>query len=136
VVNLVLYDGVCGLCNRTVQFILRHDRKDQFRFATLQGEVGNQVARKHGIDPVELSTFVLICDLDGPIEQAFVQGKAALRVLWELGGAWKLVGWKWILPGWLVNPIYRLIASNRYRAFGRLETCPIPKPEVRSKFLD
>lgn len=134
--NLVLYDGVCGLCNRSVQFILRHDRKDQFRFAQLQGALGSAIAKKHGVDPAELSTFVLVLDYEGTDEIALKRGKAAFRVLWELGGLWKLLGWKWIYPSWLLDPFYLLVAKNRYRAFGRLETCPIPKPSERAKFLD
>ncbi len=134
--NLVLYDGVCGLCNRSVQFILRHDRKDQFLFAQLQGELGSSIAKNHGVDPAELSTFVLVLDYEGTGEIALKRGKAAFRVLWELGGWWKLIGWKWIYPSWLLDPFYLLVAKNRYRAFGRLETCPIPAPSDRAKFLD
>jgi predicted DCC family thiol-disulfide oxidoreductase YuxK len=135
-VHLVLYDGVCGLCNRSVQFILRHDRNDQFRFATLQGSLGSSIAQKHGVDPTQLSTFVLVLNYEGPNEVALKRGKAAFRVLWELGGWWKLIGWKWIFPGWLLDPFYLLVARNRYKAFGRLEACPIPAPSVRAKFLD
>ncbi|MEQ1823020.1 MAG: DCC1-like thiol-disulfide oxidoreductase family protein [Fimbriimonadaceae bacterium] len=134
--NLVLYDGICGLCNRSAQFILRHDLRDKFRFATLQGERGSELAKKHGIDPTKLSTFVLILDLDEPNERALTAGKAAFRVLWELGGPWRLVGWKWIFPSWLLDPFYGVVARNRYRVFGRLDACPIPKPAERAKFLD
>lgn len=134
--HLVLYDGVCGLCDRSVQFILRNDRSNRFRFATLQGETGGELARKHGFDPAELSSFILILDHDLPSERAMRKGKAGLRVLWELGGFWKLVGWLSILPGWLVDPFYTLIAKNRYRMFGKLDACRIPSPAERAKFVD
>lgn len=134
--HLVLYDGLCGLCDRSVQFILRHDRKDRFRFATLQGETGAALARKHGFDPEELSSFVLILDHDTPSERAMRRGKAGLRVLWELGGLWKLIGWKHVFPGWLVDPFYSLVAKNRYKVFGKLEACRIPSPAERAKFVD
>lgn len=134
--HLVLYDGVCGLCDRTVQFILRNDRRDRFRFATLQGATGAEAARKHGFDPAELSSFILILDHEQPSERSMRKGKAALRVLWELGGFWKLIGWLAILPKWLVDPGYSLIAKNRYRVFGKLDACRIPSPAERAKFVD
>lgn len=134
--HLVLYDGVCGLCDRSVQFILRHDKRDRFRFATLQGGTGSEVARKHGIDPTQLSSFVLILDFEGDRETAMTKGRAGMRVLWELGGAWRLLGWLSILPSWLVDPFYNLVAKNRYRLFGKLEACRIPNPAERAKFVD
>jgi predicted DCC family thiol-disulfide oxidoreductase YuxK len=134
--HLVLYDGVCGLCDRTVQFILRNDRRDRFQFATLQGATGAEAARKHGFDPTELSSFILVLDYETPSERAMRKGKAALRVLWELGGAWKLIGWLCVLPKWIVDPVYMLIARNRYRVFGQLEACRIPSPAERAKFVD
>jgi len=134
--HLVLYDGVCGLCDRSVQFILRNDRHNRFRFATLQGTTGSDLARKHGFDPEELSSFILILDHDGATERAMRKGKAGLRVLWELGGFWRILGWLSILPGWLVDPFYSLIASNRYKLFGKLDACRIPSPAERAKFVD
>lgn len=134
--HLLLYDGVCGLCDRSVQFVLRHDKHDRFRFATLQGETGSAAAVKHGIDPTELSSFVLILDHEGPAERVMTRGRAGMRVLWELGGFWRLLGWLSVLPGWLVNPFYNLIAKNRYRIFGKLEACRIPSPSERAKFVD
>lgn len=134
--HLLLYDGVCGLCDRSVQFVLRHDKRDRFRFATLQGDTGSVAAAKHGIDPTELSSFVLILDHEGQSERVMTRGRAGMRVLWELGGFWRLVGWLSVLPGWLVNPFYNLIAKNRYRIFGKLEACRIPTPGERAKFVD
>lgn len=134
--HLVLYDGVCGLCDRSVQFILRHDKRDRFRFATLQGETGTQAAIKHGIDPTQLSSFVLVLDYEGEGEKAMTRGRAGMRVLWELGGAWRLAGWVSVLPAWLIDPFYNLVAKNRYRLFGKLEACRIPNPAERAKFVD
>lgn len=134
--HLVLYDGVCGLCDRSVQFILRNDKGNRFRFATLQGATGGDLARKHGFDPEELSSFILVLDHELGSERALHKGRAALRVLWELGGFWRLVGWLCVLPGWLVDPFYSAIAKRRYRIFGKLDACRIPSPSERAKFVD
>jgi len=119
-----------------VQFILRNDRKDRFRFATLQGDTGGALARKHGFDPEELSSFVLVLNHETGAERAMRKGKAGLRVLWELGGMWRLLGWMHVFPGWLVDPFYMLVAKNRYKVFGKLDACRIPSPAERAKFVD
>jgi predicted DCC family thiol-disulfide oxidoreductase YuxK len=132
---LVLYDGVCGLCNFFVRFLIRRDRHDRMRFATLQSELGRRIVERHGGDPDELSSVYVVERLETPKERARVRGKAALFALRSLGGAWKMMVVFEILPAFLLNLGYRLVAAIRYRLFGRLDACPVPTPEERSKFL-
>lgn len=127
---IVLYDAVCGLCSRSVQLILRHDRRGRFRFAALQSEVGQALLRRHGLQTDELDTFVLVED-----GRAYVRSSGALRVARGLGGAWRLVSALAIVPRPLRDAVYRLVARNRYRIFGRLDACMLPPPDVRSRFL-
>ena len=135
---VVFYDGVCGLCNRTVQFILKRDRREVFRFAPLQGPLANRILRAHGIDPSDLDTIYVAVNCDQSSgERLLARSDAAVFVLRELGGIWR-VGAE--VLGMLPRSVrawgYGLIARNRYRIFGRYETCPIPSESVRARFLD
>jgi len=135
--DLILYDGVCGLCNRFVQFILARDHADRFRFATLQSDLGREIVLRHGGDPSAISTVYLIENWgDEEAEHARIRGKAALYAIHRLGGIWRILGAARILPAFFLDAGYRLVARFRYRLFGRLETCPVPTPETRRKFLD
>lgn len=126
---ILLYDGLCGFCDGTVQFILRHDRRGSMRFATLQGELGQQVlAREPSLQGVD--SLVL---LEG--ERVHVKSEAALRIARYLGGAWTLARVLRIVPRALRDWGYDLFARHRYRLFGRHDSCPIPSPEVRARFL-
>jgi len=132
---IVLYDGVCGLCNATVRFILRHDREARFRFAPLQGKGAARLAARHGFDPSDLDTVYLVVDHGGAGERVLARSAAIFAVLRTLGGRWRLVS----ALGWLPRPLtdagYRFVASVRYRLFGKLSACPIPRPEWRNRFL-
>lgn len=134
--DLILYDGVCGLCNRFVQFMLARDSSDRFRFAALQSPLGREVVLRHGGDPDAVSTVYLIEHWDSEAERARVRGKAALYALHSLGGGWRVVAVLRVLPAFLLNLGYGLVARFRYRLFGKLDACPMPSPETRSKFLD
>ncbi len=134
--DLILYDGVCGLCNRFVQFIIARDSRDQFRFAALQTELGRSLVAKHGGDPSTLSTVYLIQDWGTESEVARSRGKAAFHVISRLGGGWRVLGTLRVLPAPLLNIGYGLVARLRYRLFGKLDACPIPTPATRAKFLD
>ena len=127
---IVLYDGVCGFCNQSVQLILRHDRKGRFRFASLQSEVGQALLKRHGLATDDLDTFVLVED-----GRAYVRSTGALRVARGMGGAWRLTAILSIVPRPVRDFFYDLFARNRYRMFGRLDACMLPPPEVRSRFL-
>jgi predicted DCC family thiol-disulfide oxidoreductase YuxK len=134
---ILLYDGVCGLCNRAVQFVLKRDRHDTFHFASLQSEFAAAVLRKHGITPDALDTVYLVLHRGDPTEQLLARSDAGLAVMLLLGGLWRwlaLVGG--IFPTSLLDFLYNLVARNRYRIFGKYDTCPLPPPEQRAKFLD
>jgi predicted DCC family thiol-disulfide oxidoreductase YuxK len=134
--TLVLYDGVCGLCNGIVRFLLRFDNRDQFRYAALQSEFAAEVVRKHGLNPAELDSVVVVTSFGQPDEGAHTKFDAVIASARDLGGIWRIGSLARVLPGWLRNRFYDLIARNRYRMFGRYDTCPIPKPEHRVKFVD
>jgi predicted DCC family thiol-disulfide oxidoreductase YuxK len=132
---LILYDGVCGLCNAFVNFLLRHDDQDRFRFAALQSELGREVVERNGGDPNEVSTVYFVEGVGSDAEAVRTRGKAALYAVDQLGGAWRILALLRFLPAFLLNIGYRLVARFRYRLFGKLDACPVPDPEVRAKFL-
>lgn len=133
---VVLYDGVCGLCNGLVQFILKRDVHDRFRFASLQSEFAGTLLKRHGADSRDLDTFYVVIDHGQPSERVLMRSDAILHVVNTLGGLWKLAGAGRILPKALRDGLYSLVARNRYRVFGKHESCPLPSPEQRTKFLD
>ena len=133
--TLVLYDGVCGLCNGVVKFLLRRDRRDRFVFAALQGDLGRAIVRERGGDPDELSTMWLLRRVGQPDERAWQRGRAGVLALASLGGAWSLFHLLRLLPTALLDLGYRALAARRYRLGGRLEACPVPAPEHRRKFV-
>ena len=133
---IVLYDGVCGLCNRLVQFLLKHDRRDRFRFASLQSEFANGLLKRHGVDPHDLDTVYVVKDHGQSDESLLARSDAILYMLAELGGAWKLTGIGRVLPKGLRDAFYKIVARNRYRVFGKHESCMLPEPQHRARFLD
>lgn len=133
--TLILYDGVCGLCNAFIRFLIRRDKRDRFRFAALQSELGREIVTRHGGDPDEISTIYCVDRAGGDAERVRTRGKAALCAIGKLGGAWRILVVLRVLPAFLLNPGYALMARFRYRLFGRLDACPIPAPEDRAKFL-
>jgi predicted DCC family thiol-disulfide oxidoreductase YuxK len=141
---LILYDGVCGLCNRFAQFVLRHDRKAIFRFASLQSLLAARILSAHGASAVDLDTVYVIRNFDPahPENEADAQPllarcDAVMFVLRELGGVWRAAELAVrCLPRFLRDWGYRMIAGKRYRLFGRYTTCPVPGQSVRNRFLD
>ncbi|WP_159888525.1 thiol-disulfide oxidoreductase DCC family protein [Paenibacillus puerhi] len=128
---IVLYDGICGFCQRAVQFILPRDRSGTFRFAALQSEVGQSLLQQHGLAGASLDTFVLIHE-----GRAYTRSTAGLRVLRELGGMWRWLYSAIIVPTPIRDMVYAMIARNRYRMFGKADACMLPRPEDRKRFLD
>lgn len=126
----VLFDGVCNFCNGAVQFIIRHDPRAVFRFAAYQSEAGAALALRHGIDPSKLETFALVTG-----DKAFVRSDAAIAVGVHLGGLWRAAAVLKVVPRPLRDAVYHFIAANRYRWFGKNESCMVPSPEVRRRFL-
>lgn len=131
---VLLYDGVCGFCNWSVQLILERDRRGEMRFAALQSDYGAAVVARHpelrGVDSV-----VFVERARGG-ERIYVRSEAALKVAAYLGGFWRVFLAAKVLPRAARDYLYDLFARNRYRVFGKYDTCMLPPPEVRSRFLD
>ncbi|MGB5623809.1 MAG: thiol-disulfide oxidoreductase DCC family protein [Gammaproteobacteria bacterium] len=128
--NIVVFDGLCNLCSASVRFILEYDRRGAIRFAPMQSPLGHDLLQRHGIDPADAHTFLLLRGT-----QAFVQSDAALEIARDLGR------WRWlrvlrVIPRGLRNRIYGVIARHRYRWFGKRDTCFVPTDEQRARFLD
>ncbi|MEO0556772.1 MAG: thiol-disulfide oxidoreductase DCC family protein [Bacteroidota bacterium] len=128
---VVLFDGVCNLCDRSVQFILDRDRAGVFRFASLQSDTGRALLVDHQLDPDALASVVVV---DG--DQAFTKSDAALRIARDLRFPWNAASAFRIVPRFLRDAIYNWVAKNRYRWFGTRESCRIPTPDVAARFLD
>lgn len=126
---VILFDGVCNLCNSTVQFVIKHDPKRQFRFASLQGEYGQQVLKQFNLPTNTLSSFILLKD-----HQIYTHSTGALKVAKQLSGAWPLLYVFIIIPPFIRNAVYQFIANNRYKWFGKKESCAMPSPELKSLF--
>jgi predicted DCC family thiol-disulfide oxidoreductase YuxK len=139
---IILYDGVCGLCNRLNQFVLRRDREGIFRFAWLQSPLAARILAQHGANPQDLDTVYVVLNHDltkqaQPDELLLPRSDAVIFVLKRLGGIWKVLGlFVQFLPRRLRDWGYRMVAGNRYRVFGRFETCMLPSARDRSKFID
>lgn len=133
---ILLYDGVCGLCNFWVQFTLDRDPNGRFRFAPLQGATAATILARHGKDPAQLDTVYLVLDPGSVNEKILTKGRAIGRVLHELGGIWAFLGLVRFLPDFLLDFGYDFVARNRYRWFGRHDSCPIPTPAQRARFLE
>lgn len=134
---ILFYDGVCGLCNTLVQFLLRHDKHGRLRFASLQSDFAEKVLRRHGFDPKELDTLHVVENYEQPDERLFQRSDAVLRAGRELGGHWRvLAAIVKFVPRPLRDIAYRFVAQNRYRVFGKYETCMLPDQNQRSRFLD
>lgn len=133
---IILFDGVCGLCDRFVSLVLRRDAAGYFRFAPLQGELASAILTRHGRSPSELSTVVVVVDPETPSERLLIKSRAALFVLGSLGGSFSLarpIGW---LPTSLLDWFYDRIARNRYRIFGKSDACRLPNAQERGRFLE
>jgi predicted DCC family thiol-disulfide oxidoreductase YuxK len=134
---ILLYDGVCGLCNRLVQFILRRDRDAVFHFASLQSDFAAGIVTRHAANPSDLDTFYVVLSDNHEQEFLLSRSDAAVYVLKRLSPFWRILGFfLGILPRSLRDWAYQVIARNRYRLFGRYEACPIPAENVRARFLD
>jgi predicted DCC family thiol-disulfide oxidoreductase YuxK len=138
---ILLYDGVCGLCNRLVQFILRRDTGSVFRFASLQSTLATRILAQHGANAADLDTIYVVLNYELPDEDLLTRSDAVIFILRQVGTREHTLC---CLAGFLLSLIplplrdlgYRIIARNRYRVFGRSETCILPAPEHRDRFLD
>jgi predicted DCC family thiol-disulfide oxidoreductase YuxK len=128
---IIVFDAQCLLCNAWVQFLLRHDQRAVFRFASIQGAAGGALLQKSGLRIEGLQTLLLV---DG--DRVWQHTAAIIRVLHALGWPWRAAWIVWLVPAPLRDAIYRWFARNRYRVFGRSETCLVPRPEFAARFLD
>ncbi|OGU77772.1 MAG: hypothetical protein A2V93_10880 [Ignavibacteria bacterium RBG_16_34_14] len=127
---IILFDGVCNFCNFWVNFLLDRDKKDKFRFTALQSETGEKLLKKFNLSTEDFDTFVLIVG-----DKYYVRSTAALLVAKNLTGLWKMLYVFIIIPKQIRDFLYNLVAKNRYKLFGKKETCRIPTTIERSKFL-
>ena len=133
---IILYDGVCGLCNRLVQFLLKRDKRGRLRFASLQSDFAARVLTRHGIDPKDLDTVQVVVNYNRPDERILNRSDAILGAGAELGMAWStLATVARVVPRALRDLVYGFVARNRYRVFGKYETCMLPDPNQRHRFL-
>jgi len=127
---VILFDGVCNLCNATVQFILKRDKHSYFKFASIQGEFGQNTLTRFGLPATNPNSFVL---LEG--EKIYTHSTGALRVFLHLGGIWKMLYAFIIVPRFIRDAVYNLIARNRYNWFGKKNTCYLPTADLSKRFL-
>ncbi|MEP0265142.1 thiol-disulfide oxidoreductase DCC family protein [Dokdonia sp.] len=129
--KIILFDGVCNLCNTSIIFVIKHDPKDLFRFAPLQSDLGKALISKHDIDSTKVDSIILVDQ-----EKAYTKSSAALRIARHLSGGYSFLAIFLIFPAFLRNVVYDYIARNRYKWYGKKESCMIPTPELKAKFLD
>ncbi len=128
---IILFDGVCNLCDKSVQFIIKNDKKKHFRFAALQSNAGQRLLTQYGISTTELNSFILIYN-----NQVYNKSSGALHVAKLLGGGWIFFYSLIIIPKFLRDSIYDFISEHRYKWFGKKEACMIPTPELKARFLN
>lgn len=127
---LILFDGVCNLCNSSVQFILLHDERAYFQFASLQSAFASEILTRHGLKTSNFDSIVLIKN-----NQVYQRSDAALLIAKQLSGAWKILCIFLIIPRFIRDAVYNFVAKNRYRWFGKKSECMLPKPEWKERFL-
>ncbi|MBL8263259.1 MAG: thiol-disulfide oxidoreductase DCC family protein [Xanthomonadaceae bacterium] len=136
---VIVFDGVCVLCNGWVRFLLKHDRRKRYRFAAMQDAAGRRLLAENGLDPDDPVSFLLIeYDIEsdhGASPRVSTDTTAIRRVIAGLGGLWRVARLAALLPGFVRDPLYRLVARNRYRLFGKHDACMVPAPEERVRFL-
>ncbi|MFZ1320060.1 MAG: thiol-disulfide oxidoreductase DCC family protein [Ignavibacteria bacterium] len=129
--KIILFDGVCNLCNSSVNFIIDNDNINTFKFASLQSEKGTELLKKYDLFDKNIDSVILIEN-----DKAYLKSDAALKIAKTLGGKYKLIYGFIILPAFIRNFFYDIIAKNRYKWFGKKDSCRIPTPELKTKFLD
>ncbi|HEY8688829.1 MAG TPA: thiol-disulfide oxidoreductase DCC family protein [Chitinophagaceae bacterium] len=128
---IVLFDGVCNLCNSAVQFIIRHDNKNIFMFTSLQSNAGQKLLAQYNFPPDELNSFILIKN-----NKAYTRSSGALKVVKKLKGLWPLLYGFIIIPKFIRDEVYNWVGKNRYKWFGKQDACMIPTPELKARFLN
>ena len=129
---IILFDGVCNLCNGFVQFIIRHDPAGRFRFASLQSDGGRALLAAQGVPLTDAAPETVLLVADG---QVYSHSTAVLQIARRLGGFWRLLGVGFLLPRAWRDALYRFVARHRYQWFGRQAACQLPTPELARRFL-
>ncbi|PCJ94857.1 MAG: thiol-disulfide oxidoreductase [Flavobacteriaceae bacterium] len=129
--KIILFDGVCNLCNNSINYVIKKDKKDIFRFAALQSEIGQKLTAERNIDTSKVDSIILI----DPGVSYYTKSDAALKIMNEFGGAWKLFTVFTWLPVGLRDIVYDFIAKNRYKWYGKKDACMVPTSELKGKFL-
>lgn len=129
--GIVFYDGVCGLCDRWVRFLVKRDKHGSLRFAPLQGET----AKTRTDLPAEMRTVIVIMSPNASNERTYLRSEAALRLLDHIGGFWRIVSWLRVIPRPIRDRVYDAIAQRRYRWFGKSDSCYLPPAASQDRFL-
>ncbi|MEH7014243.1 thiol-disulfide oxidoreductase DCC family protein [Neobacillus niacini] len=127
--TIILFDGICNLCTSSVQFIIKRDPKGHFKFASLQSEIGQMLLTQYGISK-ELDSIIVIEN-----EKVYIKSSAALRICSRLNGIWSFFSILRVLPPFIRNFVYDMVAKNRYKWFGKKESCMLPTSEMKKRFL-
>lgn len=129
--KIILFDGICNLCESSVQFVIKHDKKDIFRFVAIQSKLGQEIIKHIGIDISKMDSIILY----EPGVVYYYKSEAAIRIVKELGGMYSFLSLFSVFPNAVLNYVYDYIAKNRYQWYGKKEACLIPTPELKAKFL-
>jgi predicted DCC family thiol-disulfide oxidoreductase YuxK len=127
--NIILFDGVCNFCDRSVLFIIKNDKQAIYKFASIQSDAGQELIKKHNV-PADIDSIILIEN-----NTCYYKSTAALRICRNLSGGWKLLSCLLIIPKPFRDYFYEIIARNRYKWFGKKDQCMLPSPEIRKRFL-
>jgi predicted DCC family thiol-disulfide oxidoreductase YuxK len=127
--NIILFDGECNFCDHSVQFIIKRDKKAVYKFASIQSDAGQEILKKHSV-PLNIDSIILVED-----NKCYYKSTAALRICKNLNGGWKLFYRLLIVPKPLRDYFYSIVAKNRYKWFGKKDSCILPSPEIRKRFL-
>ena len=130
--KIILFDGVCNLCNSSVQYVIKHDKNNVFMFTALQSNTGKQLTKAHNINSDKLDSILLYTPKKGIVSKS----TAALKVAMQLGFPQYLMGIFFIKPPFIRNGVYNYIAKNRYKWYGKKDACMVPTPQLKSKFLE
>lgn len=128
--NIILFDGECNFCDRSVEFIIKRDKKAVYKFTSIQSDTGQFIVEKFAV-PSDIDSMILVKN-----ETCYYKSSAALRICKNLKGAWKLLYFCLLVPKPIRDHFYDVISKNRYKWFGKKDSCTLPSPEIRNRFLD
>jgi predicted DCC family thiol-disulfide oxidoreductase YuxK len=127
---IILFDGICNLCNGAVQFVIKHDPEGKFLFASLQSEAGQEVLKQYNLPAGNFNSFILLQN-----EKVYNKSTAALKVARQIKGVWSWLYIFIVIPQFIRDAVYNWIAKNRYKWFGKKDVCMLPTPELKARFL-